>query len=363
MNPMNRVRHRSRERGIALVMVVWVFMILGVLALDFSRYIRESAMAAANFAEETRGYYLALGGMNRAVFHVALARSQGGPAEGEDGRGQAREGGQAATDGQWRGSQLFDGQLEVRVTDQEGLFPINSYAERRDTTTLKRFVEGVALGPSGAVKGQNRRAAAEIDTIVSSIIDWVDRDRQTSPGGAEDKYYLGLTPPYRAKNQRLESPDELLMIRGVTPELFYGSEGMPGMRDLISVDSTKLSINPNTAPPELIAILLGKDEGGMAALEKIRADSPEIFGERLQGEATALGLNGAQLFSEEAGVVPGLLRVDGRADVSQPRNRSTVAWVVDVSDGWGELRTKRWIDRAPWEGGLPVGVPPEDERP
>jgi type II secretory pathway component PulK len=68
---MSRRRH---ERGVALLLVLWVFMVLGVIALDFARYMRDDAMAAINFADEARGYYIALAGMNRALFDVERLR-------------------------------------------------------------------------------------------------------------------------------------------------------------------------------------------------------------------------------------------------------------------------------------------------
>src|SRR5205814_1642973 len=74
-------RPRPRERGIALILVLWVFMLLGVLALDFAQYIRDDAMASANFADETRGYYVALAGMNRALYELGQAKAAG-PAGG-----------------------------------------------------------------------------------------------------------------------------------------------------------------------------------------------------------------------------------------------------------------------------------------
>jgi len=68
---------RPRERGIALILVLWVFMLLGVLALDFAQYIRDDAMASVNFADETRGYYVALAGMNRALYEIGQAKAAG----------------------------------------------------------------------------------------------------------------------------------------------------------------------------------------------------------------------------------------------------------------------------------------------
>ena len=65
-------RGRARQRGVALLLVLWVFMILGVLALDFSRYMRDDAMASVNLAEETRGYYLAIAGMQQALYYHML---------------------------------------------------------------------------------------------------------------------------------------------------------------------------------------------------------------------------------------------------------------------------------------------------
>src|SRR5437773_6739679 len=70
---------RRGERGVALLLVLWVFMILGVLALDFARYMRDDAMAALNFADETRGYYLALAGINRAIYDAERAHEKGTP--------------------------------------------------------------------------------------------------------------------------------------------------------------------------------------------------------------------------------------------------------------------------------------------
>src|SRR5439155_7014038 len=70
---------RPRERGVALLLVLWIFVVLGVLAVDFARYIRDDAMAALNFAEETRAYYLALAGMNRTIFEADRQHERSAP--------------------------------------------------------------------------------------------------------------------------------------------------------------------------------------------------------------------------------------------------------------------------------------------
>ncbi|MBN2039857.1 MAG: general secretion pathway protein GspK [Spirochaetes bacterium] len=59
--------------------------------------------------------------------------------------------------------------------------------------------------------------------IADTIKDWVDADDATSPYGAESSdYYRNLDAPYKAKNAAMDSIDELLMIKDITPAIFYG---------------------------------------------------------------------------------------------------------------------------------------------
>ncbi len=62
------------------------------------------------------------------------------------------------------------------------------------------------------------------EEIADAIVDWLDADSEQRSNGAESSYYLGQTPPYRAKNGPIDSIDELLLVRGVTPDLLYGSD-------------------------------------------------------------------------------------------------------------------------------------------
>src|SRR5262249_41429140 len=60
--------------------------------------------------------------------------------------------------------------------------------------------------------------------IANSILDWMDADSDPRPGGAEDEYYMALTPPYHCKNGPLDSLEELLFVKGVTPQLLFGND-------------------------------------------------------------------------------------------------------------------------------------------
>ena len=60
--------------------------------------------------------------------------------------------------------------------------------------------------------------------VADAIVDWRDQDDTPSPYGAESAYYGSVQPPYRAKNGPFETVEELLLVKGVTPELLYGMD-------------------------------------------------------------------------------------------------------------------------------------------
>ncbi|MBX9624707.1 MAG: general secretion pathway protein GspK, partial [Gemmataceae bacterium] len=60
--------------------------------------------------------------------------------------------------------------------------------------------------------------------VADAIVDWVDADDDPRTDGAESGHYTGLARPYRAKNGPLNSLDELLFVRGVTPQLLFGTD-------------------------------------------------------------------------------------------------------------------------------------------
>ncbi|MEI9863346.1 MAG: hypothetical protein WDN00_02065 [Limisphaerales bacterium] len=80
--------------------------------------------------------------------------------------------------------------------------------------------------------------------VVTAIVNWRGSDSTT--GVAEAEYYAGLKPPYQPRNGPFQTVRELLMVRNVTPELFWGRDihqnGMlpPEKEKAGSVDSSDL---------------------------------------------------------------------------------------------------------------------------
>ena len=62
------------------------------------------------------------------------------------------------------------------------------------------------------------------EEIADAILDWIDIDNEVRDFGTETPYYSSLTPGYEAKNGPMDSIDELLLVRGVTPLLLFGMD-------------------------------------------------------------------------------------------------------------------------------------------
>lgn len=60
------------------------------------------------------------------------------------------------------------------------------------------------------------------ESMADAVLDWLDEDDEPREFGAERDYYSGLSTPYEPQNGPLESIDQLLLVRDVTPELLYG---------------------------------------------------------------------------------------------------------------------------------------------
>jgi DNA uptake protein ComE-like DNA-binding protein len=106
------------------------------------------------------------------------------------------------------------GTVRFGGTDESGKLNLNLIVdwERRD-----RFVDGQARGMLLHLPGMTHETA-------DAILDWLDEDERPRRYGAESEFYQQLERPYRAKNGPLDTLDELLLVRGVTPELLFGED-------------------------------------------------------------------------------------------------------------------------------------------
>src|SRR5262249_25617483 len=78
------------------------------------------------------------------------------------------------------------------------------------------------LDPSGTVAQQILTNLGIPDDVAAAILDWLDPDDTPRQNGAENEYYS--LQGYSAKNGPLDTLEELLYVRGVTPQLLFGND-------------------------------------------------------------------------------------------------------------------------------------------
>ena len=82
------------------------------------------------------------------------------------------------------------------------------------------------------------------ETIIGSILDWMNPNESAGFSGAKSDYYLHLNPPYYCKNGPIDDISELLLIKGITPEIYWGSNSTSHSVSGFSNMAAAPSINP-----------------------------------------------------------------------------------------------------------------------
>ncbi len=99
------------------------------------------------------------------------------------------------------------------------------------------------------------------NTIAASLVDWHDQDSKdmNPPFGAEDDYYQTLTKKYHCKNSSFDHLDEMLLLKGMTKEIF---EKVRPFLTVFPKDAKDIRINMNTASKIVIQSLARRFTGG-----------------------------------------------------------------------------------------------------
>lgn len=204
-----------------MILVLGAIIVLTGIVAGFTYSMKVEARLAQNYENDTEMLWMARSGVElaRYILSTELQTPEG---RRYDALNQKWAGGVGPiTNDILAGISLEDnvigyGRFSIRITDQERRFNINS---------ADRFVLQQALTMMNVDAGLQ-------GTIVDSILDWRDPDNDPSINGAEsDDFYLRLDPPYFAKNGPIDDLSELLLVKGMTPEVFWGSGSSNVVRD------------------------------------------------------------------------------------------------------------------------------------
>jgi general secretion pathway protein K len=232
------------RRGVAIVIVLWVVMVLSLLIGGFAFTMHVETQIASYARKELKAEMLARSGIEVAKMQLLLHEQSAADA-GYDALNQDW----ATNEELYVNHKLGEGVFNVKITDEESKMPINTASELQ----LQRLMTLLNVDPSDG------------DIIVDSILDWREPGDLHRLNGAKSDYYLSLLPPYRAKEAPLDRVDELLLIRGVTPELFHGTPAtdkdpaQPGLADVLTTMSSG-TVNVNTASPIVLQAMLGLND-------------------------------------------------------------------------------------------------------
>ena len=231
----------KNQSGIALITVILIVSVLAAAALELNRSTRNDIYDADNLSDGIRLSYIAKSGFYGAA--ALLVNSQ------NDYETLSDDWAQAETFSAQSASLFPDGYFIVHIEDEKGKIPLN------------KLVDGGAVNPD--IKEMLLRLLAlpefelspqEGAEIVDSIIDWIDENDEISGRGAESSYYASLPVAYAAKNGPLDCIEELLMIKGISKEVFAGTGKKPGLIQCVTIYGTG-AVNINTAPGPVLRAL------------------------------------------------------------------------------------------------------------
>ena len=304
-------------------MVLWICAALAAVAFSLANTVRGETGRTSTELDEIRGYYLAAGAVDRAAVEVLWSAVYT----------ENRKIKQGAA---WVDYMFPSGMAHVELIPETAKLDVNSIPAER----LMRLL--AALGADG---GQ----AAEVANGILA---------RRGGGGAAVSAAMG--PSFPGAGASFQEIEELLSVRGVTPELFYGTyvptQGNPGpgqgrlMRrsglvDCLSVYGSAAQVDANTADPAVLAAL-GVPADGIQQLLQLRRSVP-LNPERLAQLMPALGLGGGALRLEGNSI----LTIRATAQVRLPNgklsemHRTVAAQVKYTPRGFDSpIHVLRWYD-------------------
>lgn len=317
-------------RGSALLIVLWLSAALAAIAFSLAGSVRGEVERTTNALEGTRAYYLATGALERALLYMQWGTLFQAP----DGSSPYYSPGTP-----FLNLTFPSGLATVDIIPEAAKMNLNTAPPEE----LYRLLLNLGVPPDRA------------NEITLAIVDW----RSPAPAGPTpfDHFYLSLQPSFPARHASFEEIEELLHVKGITPELFYGAyerdpEGRlvprPGLKDCVSVFAPPLpSYDANWVEPAVLAAA-GFPPPLIARLVETRRQTPFRHPAQVAAFAQAAGPLGSRLRLGGGSIFT--LRATARLALSPDRlsdQRRSVAALVKLGPGnYSEpYHVLRWYDQ------------------
>lgn len=233
--------NRHKQQGSVIVVTLWTIILLTILVTVIASQIRLSSRAAFFHQEELEDWANVLSAINQAEMELMLERMPE-PLESDEDPEEAnrnpfyRFNGQELTLHYPQASGIV-----VRIYDHAGKINLRELGRPRMRALLEK-----KLGED---------ADQQIDELIAAWGDWVDLNDNPGLIGAENDYYESQDPPYRQRNGKLETVEEILSIRGFA-EVF----GDVDLDAAFTLYTDNEAINLNLATVEAMQLLPGLND-------------------------------------------------------------------------------------------------------
>jgi general secretion pathway protein K len=221
MNGARTALPRSRQDGMALVLVLWLVVLLSVMAAGHSRNVHTDTTLASRQVQSAKARALAEAGINHVILEMLAADSDRKlPVDGS----------------------LFN----IRIAEQDVTIAIRDATGFVDLNAAKAELLDAALEACRV----NETARRE---LVDAILDWRDKDDLTRLHGVEDDDYIAAGVAWSSRDGAFAAVDELKYLPGMSQARY------DCVAPFVTVYSGRGGLNMEYAPPALISALMGEE--------------------------------------------------------------------------------------------------------
>lgn len=247
-HPQNQVsnRHLHPRRAFVLVLVMTVIVMISLAGFSFVATMRAEHKAVYLRGTEMQLENAIASGLERVKIVLELPRSD-----------------RFTAGGFYDNPQLFRAVLvrENKSSFERCRFTLGSpkILERRTVGIRYGLIDESAKLHLGEIAewekllpGTGKKAIMQLpgmkEEIADAILDWMDEDSQRRPLGAEAEDYLQLENPYSPRNAVPVCLEELLLVKGVTRSLLFGTDYNRNFR--IDENERRITKNDSQSPDE-----------------------------------------------------------------------------------------------------------------
>ncbi len=226
MPMLSRTGFASRRRGVVLLAVLLIVVVLLLAVFEFGEWMTNEYRATNGFQRTVQTRALADSGVNYTAAVLSNADAMTNTLNGNPyDNAQAFQSVTVPNAGNARPGVFTVLSLlspdDPNATSQPYRFGVADEAAKINVNALLALDSGKGQIGYNVLMGLPNMT----EDVANSILDWLDPSSDTPrSNGAKDDYYSSLNPPYHCKNGPIDSLEELLLVKGVTPQLLFGND-------------------------------------------------------------------------------------------------------------------------------------------